>query len=302
MFFRTFPKINYTFQNGKTIQLSDIFRRVSITQKTLLDERLFDKYFITDGSSPERVAYKYYFNPNYSWFLFLSNQIVNPHTDWPMDYTTFNTYLENKYKGSSFFTYDLPDLRPGDIMVASNGSTIDQSKYATVTKWDSTVRNIVVFGGQGTFSSNDTVIFVRNIGDSFEQVSNLITLKNKVTQNLDIVKYFYQGSEIISPYRIVNASGVLTSVTADSTSTSIEDTGDYEDTSTIRYTLLYRYINNQTIPALVKTVRQYENDLEYEKYSIKVPRQEIISTLFELYKRAAKSDTIGRSVQIDINI
>jgi len=314
LFFNSFPTIDYNFPNGKTLPILDIFKRVSLTQETLENNKLFDTYFITEGFSPEKIAFDYYGDPKFSWFLFMMNSIVDPHTEWPMDYDSFLTHLNNKYKGISFFIVATPELLPGDIIIKSNssGTTIDQDNYSVILDWRRETRNIVIYGGEGTLSNSDYVMFLRKEGNAFTILNtntsnNVVQLARRTVPNLQTPRYFIfrrnSFDEIISPYRILNGTN-LTTYSADPNSNSVAVPGSYTDTTTLYNTVLYKYITNGLSSATgisVKTFQQYELDELNKRQTIKIPKQQTIPLLYDLYKRAINTDTLGRSLTITVN-
>jgi len=314
MLFSSFPKLDYTFANGKTVNVTDIFKKISLTQSTLENEDLFETFLISDGLTPEQISFEYYKNPDYSWVLFLANQIVDPHLDWPMEYSSYETYIDTKYKGTSFFTWNIPNVRPGDVMVVSNnssGTSIDTTRYAIVTEWRPQMRNLVCNNVQGNINGDEYVIFLRKVNGSFQiadidTTNNVIQLNKKVINNLNTPKYFYIKrdsfeDELISPYRILNGT-TLTTLTADPTSTSIAAAA-YTDTTTLINTILYKYLANQSIGTIqVKTLKTYELDSNQIKFSLKVPKSFTLSSILELYKQAVKTNDIGRNLSLKITI
>ena len=98
-FFDQFPKINYNISgiNGKTKEVTDIFRRVKARSKIAENVTLFDKYDVQEGEKPEDVAYKTYGDADYFWVVTLVNNIVNRYYDWPLDSFSFQQYIKDKY-------------------------------------------------------------------------------------------------------------------------------------------------------------------------------------------------------------
>ena len=98
-FFDQFPKINYNISgiNGKTKEVTDIFRRVKARSKIAENVTLFDKYDVQEGEKPEDVAYKTYGDADYFWVVTLVNNIVNRYYDWPLPEFVFQQYLKDKY-------------------------------------------------------------------------------------------------------------------------------------------------------------------------------------------------------------
>ena len=98
-FFDQFPKINYNLSgiNGKTKEVTDIFRRVKARSKIADNVTLFDNYDVAEGEKPEDVAYKIYGDADYFWVVTLVNNIVNRYYDWPLPEFVFQQYLKDKY-------------------------------------------------------------------------------------------------------------------------------------------------------------------------------------------------------------
>ncbi len=313
MLFSSFPKLEYTFANEKTVVVADIFKKISLTQSTLENETLFETYILSDGVSPEKVSFDYYKNPKYSWVLFLANQIIDPHLDWPMEYSSYLNYLSTTYQGSSFFTWDLPNVRDGDVMVNCNptGTSIDTTKHRIVLEWRKEMRNLVCTGGSGIINGDEHFLFLRKVNGKFQiadigTTNNVIQLTKKIVDNLNTPKYFYidrgnMEDEVISPYRILNGS-TLTNLHADPTSTSIAP-GSYTDTTTLRNTVLYKYVTSSSFGSIkVKTLKEDELEKLYKKYVIKIPKPFALSSILELYNQALKTSDIGRNLSLRITI
>lgn len=59
-YFSRFPLLGYTLDNNATYQVvSDVIKRVAVSQKTKENLVLFDDYDIRDGETPEIVSYKF---------------------------------------------------------------------------------------------------------------------------------------------------------------------------------------------------------------------------------------------------
>lgn len=95
-YFDKLPEITY---NGVLVR--DITRRVSFLKQAISNPYVFLPYTIKEGERAEDIAYYYYGNPNYAWLVYLSNNIVDPYNEWPLDEDTFNNYIMDKYKEQS---------------------------------------------------------------------------------------------------------------------------------------------------------------------------------------------------------
>lgn len=98
MFYNAHPKLYYTLDDNKTIQIvTDIFKRIDFTAKTREATSAFYKYTVRDGETPEILAYNVYGDTLLHWVILHTNQIVNLREEWPMTNDTFNRFLLQKY-------------------------------------------------------------------------------------------------------------------------------------------------------------------------------------------------------------
>lgn len=102
-YFEKFPIINY---NGKNMR--DLTRRVNVLKKSLTDPYVFLPYTVEDDMRPEDIAYYYYGSTEYTWLVYLANDIIDPYHQWPLSQEKFDSYLINKYTQQSGRTgYDV---------------------------------------------------------------------------------------------------------------------------------------------------------------------------------------------------
>lgn len=93
-YFNKFPTIQY---KGK--EAYDITRRSKFLSQTLNNPYVFLPYTVKEGERAEDVAHHYYGSVKYTWLVLMSNDMVDPYTDWPLSEDLFNSYLIDKYKG-----------------------------------------------------------------------------------------------------------------------------------------------------------------------------------------------------------
>jgi hypothetical protein len=91
-FFSDFPIITY---NNELVR--DISVRLDILENVKTDPYAFLPYTIKDGERAEEVAYLYYGNAKYVWVVYLSNNIIDPYFDWPLDNHEFEQTLAKTY-------------------------------------------------------------------------------------------------------------------------------------------------------------------------------------------------------------
>ena len=104
-YFENFPVINYEGRNVR-----DITRRNRFLREVTSNPLLFLPYTIKEGQRAEEIAYKYYGSTDYTWLVYLSNNIIDPYHQWPLSEDDFHKYLINKYEQESLRTgYEVVD-------------------------------------------------------------------------------------------------------------------------------------------------------------------------------------------------
>jgi hypothetical protein len=104
-YFDTLPIIGY---NGTRVR--DISRRDKFRELAQSNPYLFLPYTIKEGDRPEDIAYYYYGSTDYTWVVYLSNNLIDPYTQWPLSEENFHRFLIEKYKEESGLEgYDVVD-------------------------------------------------------------------------------------------------------------------------------------------------------------------------------------------------
>jgi hypothetical protein len=91
-YFENFPTIDYEGQKVK-----DITRRSSFTEFVAANPMLYLPFTIKEGERPEDIANYYYGSTDFTWLVYMSNNIIDPYHQWPMAEQDFNNYLVAKY-------------------------------------------------------------------------------------------------------------------------------------------------------------------------------------------------------------
>lgn len=127
--FENWPTVSYDLnKKGKPLQLTNITLRYKINQLLSSKYAVVYEYDVVDGEKADIIAYKYYEDATLDWVIYLTNNIIDPQFDWPMDSQSFSRYLRAKYGSpeaakQQHHHYE-KILRPQQIF--SDGSIIDQ--------------------------------------------------------------------------------------------------------------------------------------------------------------------------------
>lgn len=100
--FENYPTIQYDIKkNGKTELLTDITVRFKL-QKALDNRTVITyDYDVVDGERPDILADKYYDDPSLDWVILLTNKMINPAWEWPMDQQSFGKFIKQKYTNAA---------------------------------------------------------------------------------------------------------------------------------------------------------------------------------------------------------
>ena len=124
--------ISYPFSESDFVVAKNFFRRFKLSEEFQQYAVFFRQYQIGDFEAPWQVANQFYGSPNYDWVILLTNNIVNPLFDWPMDSYTFRKHLEGKYDDpyatiKHYETFEVKDST--GLVVQKQGLIVDQHFY-----------------------------------------------------------------------------------------------------------------------------------------------------------------------------
>jgi hypothetical protein len=135
-YFNYFPQTLYS-SNTKTSGLdviTNITARFSFEQSLKENISTFYKYDLQEGDTPEIVAAKFYDNPERHWIVLMFNDIFDPQYDWPLQYSTFINYVDEKYSANNYA--DTANTSVTGLSWAMNVSNV-QAYFKVVTRTNS---------------------------------------------------------------------------------------------------------------------------------------------------------------------
>lgn len=97
-YFFPFPKVEYDLKkNGGTELLTNVTLRFKIRDILRSRVAVYNDYYIKEGERADIIAFNFYEDPSLDWLIYIVNNIIDPHYDWPLDYQSFTNYIKEKY-------------------------------------------------------------------------------------------------------------------------------------------------------------------------------------------------------------
>jgi hypothetical protein len=97
-FFTPFQKFGYDMnKDGKPQTVTNILKRFRINEIVRKNNYIYFLYVIKEWEFPDVVSMKAYGRADLDWVIMLTNLILDPYYEWPLNYDQFTKYLAHKY-------------------------------------------------------------------------------------------------------------------------------------------------------------------------------------------------------------
>lgn len=123
-YFSKFPALDY---NGSIAK--NLLARTKITKAAKDGRTTFYNYTLPDGKRADIVSSEYYGNPDYSWLIYLANNIIDPYQQYLVSDNDFNLYIIKKY-GSLQAAYN--EIHTWVQGWAEDNRELNPGQYATL--------------------------------------------------------------------------------------------------------------------------------------------------------------------------
>jgi hypothetical protein len=100
-YFNFFPQTYYTSDSSNVDVVKNITARFNFEQNFKNNTAVSYEYNVQDSDTPEIIADKFYGDSERHWIVLMFNDITDPQFDWPMDYRTLISFIDNKYKANA---------------------------------------------------------------------------------------------------------------------------------------------------------------------------------------------------------
>ena len=175
MYFSKFPTIPYDAAGtNQSKDVKNLLRRVAVRTKIKTNTLFYDTYDVKEGETPESIADKLYDDPELHWVILLVNDITDIYHQWPMRYSQFLQFVDDKYDDpNGVHHYEIAQSSGNGVTAASLRET--SSYVQTIVDVTNTTNVKVKFGlsaattgvnVQGETARNTTnMVFIR-LGDT----------------------------------------------------------------------------------------------------------------------------------------
>ena len=99
-FFKNYKSFFYNMDKVKPVRgtlATNLLSRVNVNNDILKNISSYYPYRIKEGERPDIIASQYYGSSDYTYLIFLANQIQDPLYDWPLFGDELKKFIEEKY-------------------------------------------------------------------------------------------------------------------------------------------------------------------------------------------------------------
>ena len=307
MYFTPFPKTEYNI-NGINELVVDIFRKVGISENS--KKKYFITEFVQDTDTLETLAEKYYGDSKLSWVIAVTNNIIDPYTEFVLSQKNLQSLINSKYYGNIYFFEEYVQLQQGDILIKTTDpantdpddlveSNLSTSDYAFVLSYDSEFRYARIVDENGTISTGTNLVPYRKINDQlslirfnkeFTQGDGVIEAAvlpvKKKTSYISAPRYIYDATTqgIISPYKRSSGSDFI-KITANGIFTHASDSNAF------RSSLLFSLMDDTLSPSFAVMTIGEELRINNERFrEIKILPREYIGQFTEAFDQLISTE------------
>jgi len=176
MYFNLVPNIEYDkkpisfpFSNTQYVLAKNFFNRVVMENTSFFSSVYFNKYTILDGERLDSLSQKFYGDPNYDWVIAITNNIINPYFDLPIEEYKLYDAVNLKYGNTdSIHHYETIEIYNSlGELIQKSGIVVDKNFYDTTHTFANRYAE-----GTGTMTFNGNQISVSVTNYQYEQRLN----------------------------------------------------------------------------------------------------------------------------------
>lgn len=177
-YFTNFPRTQYNARaigdnNRQLVDVQNILRRFVMKSTIVQRTTLFYEYDMRQGETLQLIAAKYFGDERLDWVLMVTNLIINPKFDVPLDNIEFEKYIRKKY--GSFDSAVSQIQRYEMIDEDGNYFTIDQNTYNTLPNESKTFKTFYDYEVEENTKKGSILVLRRDyLGKFLEEAETII--------------------------------------------------------------------------------------------------------------------------------
>ena len=165
-YFSYFPKVEYDVRgDGSTTVMTNLTRRTRFRDYFKRNAVNYDYYDVKAGETPEYIANEFYGDPELHWVVLLVNDITDRYHQWPMNYSQFNQYINDKYVNADG-TSNVDGVHHYEIAQSSGNTDTKIEVY----------NNSALFTGDTDFYASATTVTNREYEENLQNERRSIRL------------------------------------------------------------------------------------------------------------------------------
>jgi hypothetical protein len=193
-YFSYFPSLLYA--NTAAV---NIIAKVQFDASVLKRSVSFYPYTVVDDQRADSIAEQYYGDPSYDWLIYLSNNIIDPHNEWPKSSNEFNDFLTLKYGNIANTQQQTAYYQ---VSYSFDDSVIGSNVYTALSAGQKKYWSPIV-------NTNDVVInYQRKAIDTVVETNQIVQLTGAFSgfSTSDVIK---QSSSVMGTVSFANSSTVV---------------------------------------------------------------------------------------------
>ena len=259
-FRKNFPKVRYdTLGDGNRKTMIDITRAFKLRDEVKEQGTIFFNYIVKDGDRPDTIASKLYDQEDLHWLVLAANDIQSLYHEWPKTQPELDKYISKKYQGSSLFVtttsvkgqdVSRKSFDVGSHVTGAYDEVSGITAEAKVFSWDGNFDELAITGSTGTFAQGDSIQIISSDG-------LLVTESiDKTVDHTDALHHFEDSNgNYIDPFGATASAGL-----------QADYVQNYKD-------------NNVPSTVSIRTNREYEDDVNESKRSIKLLQSDFVEPI-----------------------
>lgn len=289
-YFDLFPRVAYNLGNKRYSNfqnVTNILFRVGVIRDVLSNVSSYYEYLIKETDTPDILAFNVYGDSEAHWLILLTNQILDPQYEWPLNSRDFNNYIIDKYGSieaaqTTIHHYEKIIVRENQSIGVSTETrfNISESRLTDVSLTVSNITGIYQTGEYVYIGDDESSSKFRGFVSSYDSTTGIISLIEPIYGPIPNIGETIKG-------QFSNAQGILV------TSTPQSKFETYDSFAEGQYVETFNLGGGRTV--IQTTSRNavsnydYELELNEQRRSIKIIKPEYYTRIVSEFENLTQN-------------